>query len=45
MTVAASWLLEDVSFVAWTRFVAWVVFLGGADMLEDTVTSAFVVHP
>lgn len=45
MTIDASWLLEVVSFVAWTLFAAWVMFLGGGDWLEDTVTSAFVVHP
>jgi hypothetical protein len=31
-------------FGAGTLFVAWVVFLGGAERLEGTIKSAFLVH-
>jgi len=32
-------------FVAYTAFVAWVVFLNGAEILEGTIKSAFVIAP
>jgi hypothetical protein len=31
--------------LAGSLFAGWVVFLGGASRLEDTIKSAFLVHP
>ena len=31
--------------LASSLFAAWVVFLGGASRLEDTIKSAFLVNP
>lgn len=45
MAIDTDLAIEIVLFAAWTLCTAWVVFLGGANWLEDTVTAAFVVHP
>jgi hypothetical protein len=36
----AEWIL----LAAATLFTAWVVFLGGAERLEGTIKSAFLIH-
>lgn len=37
-------MLETSLFGAQTIFTAWVIFFGGADRLEDTIESAFLIH-
>ena len=37
------WLL--ISLGATTAFAVWVVFLGGAEQLEGSITSALLFHP
>jgi hypothetical protein len=32
-------------FAAYSAFVVWVIGLGGANVLEGTIKSTFVVHP
>ena len=36
---------EMVLFILATAFVAWIVYFGGAEWLEGTITSAFVIDP
>ena len=37
-------MFELIAFFAYTSFVAWVLFWGGAEWLEGTFTSGFLVH-
>ena len=38
-------MIDLISYGAITTIVIWVIFLGGAEWLEGTITSAFLVHP
>ena len=35
--------VEVIAVLAWTAFVAWVVFLGGAEWLEDAFLGALLL--
>ena len=37
-------MAEWIVLAALTLFTAWVVFLGGAERLEGTIKSAFLIH-
>lgn len=37
-------MVELLAFGAATLFAAWVVFFGGAERLEGTITSAFLIE-
>jgi len=37
-------MVDVAAFGAVTAFAAWVVFFGGAEWLEGTIKSAFLIH-